>query len=109
MIVVDTSSWIEWLTDSPVGQRIEAQTEQQAASEAVAQQASAPTKEVALTKIRLPAETKETPLYLITPQMGQRPRWFEKRRLASYQLVDGVWEIELPASEVKARKIAVAA
>ncbi len=24
MIVVDTSSWIEWLTDSPVGQRIEA-------------------------------------------------------------------------------------
>lgn len=24
MIVVDTSSWIEWLTDSPVGQRIDA-------------------------------------------------------------------------------------
>jgi hypothetical protein len=51
----------------------------------------------------LPAGTKESPQYLITPTMGTRPRWFEKKRLTSWQKAGDGFEITLPARAVKDR------
>lgn len=56
-------------------------------------------------KLVLPAGTKETKLYLITPKMGKRERWFEKKRLTSYAKVGTNWEITLPTRSVKDRGI----
>lgn len=60
-------------------------------------------KQVETVTLRLPKDTKETPLYLITPVMGKRPRWFEKKRLTNFQMVDGTWEISLPKRAVADR------
>lgn len=61
---------------------------------------------VKLVRIVLPSDTKVSQLYFITPVMGNRPRWFEKKRLTYFgKLEDGSWEIELPEVEVKGRKL----
>jgi hypothetical protein len=55
--------------------------------------------------LRCPVGTKETPLYIITPEFGGRPRWFEKRLLTAWAETDGVWEVTLPERGVKDRKL----
>ncbi len=68
-------------------------------------EAPAEEKKVETVKLVLPAGTKETKLYLITPKMGKRERWFEKARLTSYAKVGATWEITLPIRAVKDRGI----
>lgn len=59
---------------------------------------------VDLVTLSLPAESKETAQYIITPTMGKAPRWFEKKRLASWaKNEDGTFSIQLPRRAVKDR------
>lgn len=53
----------------------------------------------------LPKGTKETNLYLITPELGNKPRWFEKKRLTFTKSDDGLFSITLPKKEWGYRKI----
>lgn len=72
---------------------------------ALQSEAPAEEKKIETVKLVLPAGTKETKLYLITPKMGKRERWFEKKRLTSYAKVGSSWEITLPTRSVKDRGI----
>lgn len=59
---------------------------------------------VDLVTLSLPADSKETAQYIITPTMGKAPRWFEKKRLASWaKNEDGTFSIQLPRRAVKDR------
>lgn len=77
---------------------------EQEATDQIAAQAE-PEKKIETVKLVLPAGTKETKLYLITPKMGKRERWFEKKRLTSYAKVGANWEVTLPTRSVKDRGI----
>jgi hypothetical protein len=58
-----------------------------------------------LVTVHLPV-TRETPLYLVTAPMGDRPRWFEKSRLSSYASDPlGGYIVTLPKQELASRNL----
>ncbi len=49
---------------------------------------------------------RETPLYLVTAPLGDRPRWFEKTRLSSYARdPSGGYIVTLPKQELASRNL----
>jgi hypothetical protein len=94
--------------NEPEVQTLEAQIEAEAKTPAGQVESKAEDKaddKAGTVKLVLPAGTKETKQYLITPRMGKRERWFEKKRLTSYAKVGTSWEITLPTRAVKDRGI----
>jgi hypothetical protein len=55
--------------------------------------------------LRCPVGTKETPLYVITPEMGGKPRWFEKRLLSAWVADGDSYLVTLAERGVKERKL----
>ncbi len=72
------------------------------ATVAKAQKADANGAEIVTVKIE---GAKVTPEYVITQELGGRPRWFQRTRLAGVKEVDGGVEITCARSEFTSRKL----
>lgn len=56
-----------------------------------------------LVALVLPEGTKETEQYLKTPDWQGKERWFEKVRMAAWELVNGKYVVKMPRAAIKAR------
>lgn len=83
-----------------------ADTAEQIAATAAAQQEQA--KEVETKSMVLPKGTKETSLYLITPPINGKPRWFEKKRMTSIAKEGDLFTVAMPVKAFNDRKMEMA-